>query len=50
MILVNSYPKYHPEKYNRNDGSNFALLTKMKRLATALMHHILNKLTQNEGN
>ena len=50
MTLVNSYPKYHPENYNRNDDSNFAFLTKMKRLATALMPHSLNKLTQNEEN
>ena len=50
MILAYSYPKYHPEKYNRNDDSNFAFLTKRKRLVTALMQHSLNKLTQNEEN
>ena len=50
MILVYSYPKYHPDKYNRNDDSNFPFLTKRKRLATALMHHSLNKLTKNEEN
>ena len=50
MILVYSYPKYRPEKYNRNDDSNFAFLTKRKRLATALMQHSLNKLTKNEEN
>ena len=50
MILVYSYPKYRPEKYNRNDDSNFAFLTKRKRLVTALMQHSLNKLTQNEDN
>ena len=50
MILVYSYPKYRPEKYNRNDDSNFAFLTKRKRMATALIQHSLNKLTQNEEN
>jgi hypothetical protein len=50
MILVNSYPKYHPEKYNRNGDSSCTFLTKRKRLVTALMHHSLNKLTKNEEN
>jgi len=50
MILVYSYPKYRPEKYNRNDNSNFVFLTKRKRMATALIQHSLNKLTQNEEN
>jgi len=50
MILVYSYPKYHPEKYNRNGDSCLTFLTKMKRLATALMQHSLNKLTKNEEN
>ena len=50
MILAYSYPKYHTEKYNRNNDSNFAFLTKRKRLATALMQHSLNKLTLNEDN
>ena len=50
MILAYSYPKYHPEKYNRNDDSNFAFLTKRKRLTTALMQHSFNKLTKNEEN
>jgi hypothetical protein len=50
MILVYSHPKYRPEKYNRNDDSNFAFLMKRKRMATSLMQHSLNKLTQNEEN
>ncbi len=50
MILDYSYPKYRPEKYSRNDDSNFAFLTKRKRMATALVQHSLNKLTQNEEN
>ena len=50
MILVYSYPKYHPEKYILNGNSSFTFLTKRKRMATALMQHSLNKLTKNEEN
>ena len=31
MILVYSYLKYRPEKYNRNDNSNFVFFNEEKK-------------------